>query len=536
MRLKMLLLIISGIIFSYYSVGQNPIRIMPMGNSITQGWTNGTITDDYYLAGYRYNLKTLLQNEGFSIDFVGSQSGGGYYFSDCQHAGIGGTRDQYVVRLLQDGFDVRNNVQILVPPRPYLDEYNPDIILLHIGTNDITHEEDAITNQQVMNILNMIDQYEARSHKEVVVFLARIINRMKPWVAGSGAATTTDFNNYIEQLALTRIANGDKIVIVDMENDAGLNYDNTDMADNLHPNAAGYLKMATLWKNSIIQNYNTAPVLTTIPNQTINEGECSNLISLDNYISDIQDADANITWTYQILESPNISVTLNANRQVTVTALDQNWNGSQKVVFTATDQGKNGKFIKSVSDTVLFTVMAVNDVPSIISLPPLSAIKGQLYTYNVSASDLDQGDVLQYSTLIKPDWLNFYPESKLLAGIPNQSGSFPVTIRISDGSANVDQSFNIQVQVASSNEDLNNENFSIFPNPASHYLIIKSEKKGPADFALFNMMGVQVLHKSIDSTGETNINLDSSLLHSGTYFYKTDISGEQFTGKLIIVQ
>jgi hypothetical protein len=45
-------------------------------------------------------------------------------------------------------------------------------------------------------------------------------------------------------MAMNRIANGDDIVIVDMED--ALNY-STDMADNLHPNDSGYAKMANVW-------------------------------------------------------------------------------------------------------------------------------------------------------------------------------------------------------------------------------------------------------------------------------------------------
>ena len=151
---------------------------MPLGNSITRGETDGTITEAQ-MKGYRYTLKQLLQGAGYNVDFVGSESAGGSYFNDCQHAGIGGSRDQYVARLLTDGYDARWNIQKILPPGPYLDVYNPDIVLLHIGTNDVTHEtEDELYGQENINaILNLIDQYEIRSQKEVIVFLALIINR-----------------------------------------------------------------------------------------------------------------------------------------------------------------------------------------------------------------------------------------------------------------------------------------------------------------------------------------------------------------------
>ena len=47
----------------------------------------------------------------------------------------------------------------------------------------------------------------------------------------------------------------DKIVLVDMQNDAGINYDNQsaggDMWDDVHPFETGYTKMADLWYSGL---------------------------------------------------------------------------------------------------------------------------------------------------------------------------------------------------------------------------------------------------------------------------------------------
>ena len=54
----------------------------------------------------------------------------------------------------------------------------------------------------------------------------------------------------VKKMAQQRIDNGDKIVIVDMENGAGLNY-SSDMRDPAHPTDTGYNKMATVWFNAL---------------------------------------------------------------------------------------------------------------------------------------------------------------------------------------------------------------------------------------------------------------------------------------------
>jgi lysophospholipase L1-like esterase len=236
--------------------GNSPVsrtRILTLGNSITEGWTDGTLPAGEMIA-YRYDLKNLLETSGRPVDFVGSQLNGYAFFPDCQNAGISGTRDQYIARLLQDGFDQRNNIQILNPPRLYLDEFRPDVILLDVGTNDVTHETDAgeSHNEKISQILDLVDQYESRTNKEVPVFLALIINRK---LGEPLRAETSAFNDSIKAMALKRIQNNDNIVIVDMEHDAGFLYDNTDIASTdpqgIHPNSAGYNKMANLWYDSL---------------------------------------------------------------------------------------------------------------------------------------------------------------------------------------------------------------------------------------------------------------------------------------------
>jgi lysophospholipase L1-like esterase len=528
-------------IFCQQVYSQGPIKIMPIGNSITMGWMDGSHTSVNQLPGYRYKLKQLLQAYGYNTDFVGSESCGSDYFADCQHAGIGGSRDQYVARLLIDGYDERNGIQILNPPRPYLDEYNPDIILLHIGTNDVTHEDETelIGNQQVSHILDLIDQYEIRSGREVIVFLALIINRKKPCDTGSGCYNTTLFNNAIKAMALARIAAGDKIVIVDMEHDAGFAYDATDMVsvDNIHPNATGYIKMANLWYSSIVDNFNTAPAV-TIPDQTLEEGGTSNSILLDNYVSDLQDSDQNIGWSVTQLGSPKLNITINENREVSATPLDAEWSGTQTAVFTATDNGKNGKYIKSTNDTVLFTVTPVNDAPFFTSNPVLSVDKGQLYNYVFSASDIDSADILQFSVPVKPDWLIFYPDSKLVAGIPTQPGDFPVTIRVNDGHVNTDQPYTIEVVGQTPVVEVNLEkHISVFPNPVTdHFMLLIPGRSENIDFRLFDPTGRPVLNRMICKDCEPEISIGQENLLPGVYFYKIILEKDIYTGKLQIIR
>lgn len=423
------------------SSAQEVIKIMPLGNSITVGYTDGTLPVNLQTS-YRFALHYQLEQAGYLFDFVGSESSGCVYFSDCQHAGINGQRDQFLVRLLTDGYDERWDRQIINPPGPYLDVYNPDIILLHIGTNDITHETNPGTTQ-VSAILDLIDAYEARANKEVTVFLALIINRM---IGAPKRTETSNFNNQIKAMAQARINSGDKIVIVDMEHDAGLLYTSTDMTDELHPNDIGYTKMGGLWFQKINAFFNQAPVIDPIPDQVVPEGQEFAAINLNDYVSDKETPDLDLVWTI-IPEDPEyFDISFDANRVCTIVPVDSNWNGSETIVFKVADRGVNGGFIKYDTDTVIFTVTPVEDAPLFTSIPYIKGKEDSLYAYTATAFDPEQQPVT-LSAPVLPSWLSFDPSTGKLTGKPgnDHTGDNPVTLEASDGVLSTKQVFTIEV-------------------------------------------------------------------------------------------
>ena len=221
------------------------VKILPLGDSITNG--EGELITDSLRTGYRQPLWLLLNSAGYLVDFIGSDSAG--YGAvpkfDPNNAGFGGYSTEQLLNLIVTGYDRDGN---LITDGPYLKTYTPDIILLHIGTNGI----DTSTSY-LENLLDYIDDFEDSTNSEIWVVLAKIINRV-PY-----SSITTAYNNNIDKLAKERIKNGDKIELVDMENDAGFNYqiDTTlpyssgDMFDHLHPNKSGYTKMANLFYDSL---------------------------------------------------------------------------------------------------------------------------------------------------------------------------------------------------------------------------------------------------------------------------------------------
>lgn len=207
-------------------------KIMPLGDSITFGDSYNPPPDNLKHA-YRNYLWYSLNDNNYEVDFVGTRRSGWSVTPpfDPDNEGYPGW----------SSFDISHIVyNKLVATRP-------DIILLHIGSNDIwiPNNKDNPRIDGVNNILNEIDRYERNSHHHIKVILATIIDRTyhPPF--------TNLFNNKLRALANQRIRNGDDIILVDMQHGAHLIYNSTDFQDPTHPNDNGYRKMARVWYDAL---------------------------------------------------------------------------------------------------------------------------------------------------------------------------------------------------------------------------------------------------------------------------------------------
>ena len=204
------------------------VRIMPLGDSITYDNSYADLDNPRPASrrsGYRNYLWYKLQDINYNANFVGSRVAG-QSISPKFDADNEGHEGWTSYRIAEHTYD-------------WVRRAKPDIILLHAGSNDWRESPKGIES-----ILDEIDTYEEITGDSVTVILALIINRKKPqrWVRA--------FNANVKNMAQKRIANGDKIVIVDMEHNAGIKYGG-DFQDAVHPNDTGYRKMANLWFKAI---------------------------------------------------------------------------------------------------------------------------------------------------------------------------------------------------------------------------------------------------------------------------------------------
>ncbi len=250
------------------------MRIMPLGDSITQGVVNSNgcdpdgncpIADDRI--GYRKTLIADLK-VNYPAVFVGSQangSGAGLIPPDDRHeghpgwcAGPNGADPTYCASQ-----SIASNII------SWLDANPPDILLVHVGTNSFT-----TSASDVQLLLDNIDTWEA-SNYPVTVFLARILDDVPNYLTDKD---TTTFNNNVECMVTGQIAGiacgspgriNDRVIMVNMETGAGILYGDgapgPDMGDNVHPNDSGYGKMANKWLADLTNPVNIGPKFTGLP-------------------------------------------------------------------------------------------------------------------------------------------------------------------------------------------------------------------------------------------------------------------------------
>lgn len=186
-----------------------------------------------------------------------------------------------------------------------------------------------------------------------------------------------------------------------------------------------------------INNYEDPPVITGHSSLSIDEDN-DIVLSMDD-----------ITATDPDTDPADLSLEVRAGSNYTFSGLTvtpaANFNGTLTVVIVVND-------LSSESDPydLPITVNPINDAPEITSTPVTTATEDALYTYGFEAHDVD-GDVLEFTGFVIPNWLTLVVNSQTdvtLAGTPDDAniGNNSVTIRVSDGTVNVDQEFVIVVE------------------------------------------------------------------------------------------
>jgi lysophospholipase L1-like esterase len=214
-----------------------PCAIMPLGDSITEGVGSSG-------GGYRVPLFHLANQKGKSITFVGSQTNGPNSVDNRpfpqHHEGHQG--------FTIDNGGGREGISPLVVDS--VKGNKPNIVMLMIGTNDVGLSLDLPNAPTRLG--NLIDTILA-TDPSVLLVVAQIVPAKDTRGNADMNRRVREYNASIPNLVKARAGAGKHIVSVDMYGafTADSNYTNDYMANDLHPNDAGYAVIADTWYGAV---------------------------------------------------------------------------------------------------------------------------------------------------------------------------------------------------------------------------------------------------------------------------------------------
>jgi lysophospholipase L1-like esterase len=193
-------------------------RIMPLGDSVTQG--------DASHNSYRRPLWKTLEVVGFAVDFVGSQRSNHKGSPpqadfDTDHEGHWGWRTDQILEHIQE----------------WTKTHEPDVLLVHLGSNDVFQQQ---TIESTVEDIKALIEAVRSSQPMSVILIAQII-----------PTTDQELNRHIEELNARLPALAEAMSTEDSAVRVVDHFTRFDASiytyDGVHPNAKGEVLMADRW-------------------------------------------------------------------------------------------------------------------------------------------------------------------------------------------------------------------------------------------------------------------------------------------------
>jgi len=253
---------LAGLILAVVPAGFGQVRVMCVGDSITEGWTS---TEPSYrlpfwdlmqarnrafrMVGNRVGNYGGLQNGLATSSVINTFPANGWPASAQRHAAISGTyAAEYSQGLLGAALASMGPSNV------------PDIALVHIGSNDVGQNRSV--NATAAAISSIIDQLRG-ANPSVRVLLAQVIPAGNS-VPGSNYPAVSQLNALIPGLVASKNTAASPVVLVDHNTGYSItdfnmpaSFEPIDMVtlspDTIHPNVAGQAEMARRWLDAVEQ-------------------------------------------------------------------------------------------------------------------------------------------------------------------------------------------------------------------------------------------------------------------------------------------
>jgi len=204
------------------SCAASPCKVLPLGDSITLGLRSSDS------GGYRSQLFKLVVAANQNVTFTGSQQDGPDTVSGKpfpkNHEG-------------HSGFTVTQITGYVPPAKAFT--ATPDIVLLHIGTNDMTSNADPTTTANQLDTL--VTNLVAAAPNALIV-VAKIVP------LGYSNNNYTSYIAKIPGIVSAHAAKNQNVIMVDMSTLPGSDIRGS---GDVHPTDQGYADMANLWYGAI---------------------------------------------------------------------------------------------------------------------------------------------------------------------------------------------------------------------------------------------------------------------------------------------
>lgn len=227
-----------------------PLTIWPVGDSITAGY------GPQEQGGYRVALYKKLKAAGIAVQFIGSSTLNSEKESTLvadnqqHHDGHGGYRIDQINKNLDgpdNGDSSFGGYWATGGHNTGRQAINPDIILVHVGTNDILQNNPLdVIEQRMTKLIDYLGSHFPNSK----IFVAEILPIRD---RNNADATVKAFNTWVEGQLTPRPDFNHLFYLVDMHTpmlDASGNMMHS--PDGIHPDTAGYQIMADTWYKALV--------------------------------------------------------------------------------------------------------------------------------------------------------------------------------------------------------------------------------------------------------------------------------------------